>query len=42
MEIAPLLFDLGTPKPTTRDIADLVKAGGPEALTEAIRRADAA
>ena len=42
MEIAPLLFDLGKPKPTTRQIADLVKAGGAEALTEAIRRADAA
>jgi DNA repair photolyase len=42
METAPLLFDLGKPKPTTRQIADLVKAGGAEALTEAIRRADAA
>ena len=42
MEIAPLLFDLGKPKPTTRDIADLVKAGGAEALTDAVRRADAA
>ena len=42
MEIAPLLFDLGKPKPTTRQIADLVKAGGADALTEAIRRADAA
>jgi DNA repair photolyase len=42
MEIAPLLFDLGKPTPTTRQIADLVKAGGPEALTEAFRRADAA
>jgi DNA repair photolyase len=42
MEIAPLLFDLGKPKPTTRDIADRVKLGGAEALTEAIRRADAA
>jgi DNA repair photolyase len=42
MGIAPLLFDLGKPKPTTRQIADLVKAGGAEALTEAIRRADAA
>ncbi len=40
---APLLFDLGKPKPTTRQIADLVKAGGgADALTEAIRRADAA
>ena len=42
MENAPLLFDLGQPKPTSRQIADLVKAGGAEALTEAIRRADAA
>ena len=42
METAPLLFDLGKPKPTTRQIADLVKAGGADALTEAIRRADAA
>jgi DNA repair photolyase len=42
MQVAPLLFDLGKPKPTTRQIADLVKAGGAEALTEAIRRADAA
>jgi DNA repair photolyase len=42
MEIAPLLFDLGRSKPTTRQVADLVKAGGADALTEAIRRADAA
>jgi DNA repair photolyase len=44
METAPLfLFDLGRPRPTTRQIADLVKAGGgADALTEAIRRADAA
>ena len=42
MDIAPLLFDLGRPRPTTREIADLVKTGGADALTEAIRRADAA
>jgi len=42
METSPLLFDLGKPKPTTRQIADLVKAGGADALTEAVRRADAA
>jgi len=42
MEIAPLLFDLGAKKPTTRQIAELVKNGGAEALTEAIRRADSA
>ena len=38
----PLLFDLGSPKPTTRDIANAVRAGGTAALTEAERRADAA
>lgn len=42
METAPLLFDLGKQTPTTRDIADLVRTGGAEALTEAVRRADAA
>ena len=42
METAPLFLDLGKPKPTTRQIADLVKVGGADALTEAIRRADAA
>jgi DNA repair photolyase len=43
MEIAPLLFDLGRQKPTTRQVADLVRAGGgADALTEATRRADAA
>ena len=42
MEIAPLLFDLGTSNPTSRQIADRVKAGGADALTEATRRADAA
>jgi DNA repair photolyase len=42
METHPLLFDLGKPKPTTRQIADLVKAGGADALTDAIRRADEA
>src|SRR5687767_11698382 len=38
----PLLFDLGTRKPTTREIASLVKQGGTAALTEAERRADQA
>jgi DNA repair photolyase len=38
----PLLFDLGSPTPTTRDIANTVRAGGTAALTEAERRADAA
>lgn len=42
METVPLLFDLGKTRPTTRQIADLVKTGGADALTEAIRRADAA
>ncbi len=40
METAPLLFNLGKPKPTTRQIADLVKEGGAEALIDAIPRAD--
>ena len=42
MSAFPLLFDLGTPKPTSRQIADTVKAGGTAALTEAERRADQA
>jgi DNA repair photolyase len=40
--VHPLLFDVGRPKPTTRDIASAVKAGGTAALTEAERRADQA
>ena len=36
----PLLFDIGSPKPTTRQIAAVVKQGGTAALTEAERRAD--
>ncbi len=40
METAPLFLDLGKPKPTLRQIADLVKAGGADALTDAIPRAD--
>src|SRR5438105_14264211 len=36
----PLLFDLGRPKPTTRDVADAVRRGGTAALSEAERRAD--
>jgi DNA repair photolyase len=42
VETAPLFLDLGKPKPTVREIADLVKACGVDALTDAIRRADAA
>jgi len=38
----PLLFDLGTRRPTTRDVADAVRNGGAAALTEAQRRADEA
>jgi DNA repair photolyase len=36
------LFDLAKRAPTTRDVADAVRAGGAAALTEAVRRADAA
>jgi DNA repair photolyase len=39
---APLLFDLGRSMPTTREVADAIREGGTEALTEAKRRADAA
>jgi DNA repair photolyase len=42
MPTHPLLFDLGVRKPTTRDVALLVKEGGTAALTEAERRADQA
>ena len=42
METAQFLFDLGPVRPTTRQIADLIRDGGPGALTEAARRADAA
>jgi DNA repair photolyase len=42
MESPLLLFDLGRAKPTTRQIADLVKEGGADALDEATLRADAA
>jgi DNA repair photolyase len=42
MEIAPLLFDLGRQPPTTRQVADLIRVGGADALTDAARRADAA
>ena len=38
----PLLFDLGTPRPTTRDIANTVKTGGTDALIGAELRADQA
>ena len=42
MSSFPLLFDLGSPKPTMRDIAKTVKEGGTAALTGADRRADQA
>jgi DNA repair photolyase len=43
METAPLLFDIGKPLSTTREIADIIRlGGGADALTEATRRADAA
>jgi DNA repair photolyase len=42
MSSFPLLFDLGASKPTTRDVANTVRAGGTAALTEADRRADQA
>jgi DNA repair photolyase len=38
----PLLFDLGSQRPTMRDIAKTVKDGGAAALTESDRRADQA
>jgi len=38
----PLLFNLGSRRPTTREIAVTVKAGGTAALTDAERRADEA
>jgi DNA repair photolyase len=41
MTTNPLLFDLGL-QPTTREVANLVRAGGTAALTDAERRADAA
>ena len=41
MATAPLLFDLGR-APTTRDVAQIVKEGGVEALKDARRRGDAA
>src|SRR5882672_8765732 len=40
MSTHPLLFNLGSRRPTTREIAVTVKAGGTAALTDAERRAD--
>ena len=41
METSPLLFDLGTRKPTTRQFADAMRNGDPT-VSEGQRRADAA
>jgi DNA repair photolyase len=41
VDSSPLLFDLGA-KPTTRDVARIVKAAGTDGLSDAQRRADAA
>jgi DNA repair photolyase len=40
MVVQPLLFDVGRRKPTSRDVAITVRAGGAAALTDAERRAD--
>ena len=42
MSTFPLLFDIGPRKPTAREVADTVRQGGTDALTEAQRRADRA
>ena len=42
MSQQPLLFDIGTRRPTTRDVANQVRTGGTASLTEAERRADEA
>ncbi len=42
MAVQPLLLDIGRRKPTTREVAVAVKAGGAAALTDAERRADEA
>ena len=39
---SPLLFDLGKPRPTTRQVADLIRERGANALDDATLRADAA
>ncbi len=38
----PLFVDLASPRPTTREVADIVRRGGTDALTDAERRADEA
>jgi DNA repair photolyase len=42
IERTPLLFDLGKRSPTTREVADVLRHAGPDALTGATRRADEA
>lgn len=42
MSTHPLLFDLGRQRPTLRGVADAVRGIGPDALTDAERRADEA
>lgn len=42
ISVNPLLFHRDVPPPTTRDVANLVRAGGVASLTEAERRADQA
>lgn len=42
MHPTPYLFELDTPRPTTREIAEAVRLGGASALPDAVRRADAA
>ena len=43
MKVYPLLFELGPPQPTTRDIANQIKERGPaEGLPDASHRADGA
>ena len=42
MNTHPMLFERGGPNPTARQVADIVKTGGTESLTEAQRRADEA
>jgi DNA repair photolyase len=38
--VSPALFDLGNDRPTTRDVAEMVKRGGVAALPDAVQLAD--
>lgn len=42
MPVFPVLFELSSPRPTSRDVAQIVRHSGTEALSEAEVRADAA